>query len=95
MKASVTILEVNMEVEYDFNITTHGSQESWSSYGGDPAEPAEFDIKILGLEFPKQHADVRLEIPEWLKDMLTTHLLERDDINAIVQQADQESDYDE
>ncbi len=91
MKATVTLFDaVNLEVEYDFKITAHGCPESWSSYGGDPAEPAEFDIEILGIEFPKQHADVHLDLPEWLKDILTAHLLERDDINEIVQEADYE-----
>ena len=91
MKATVTLLDsVNLEVEYDFKITAHGCGESWSVYGGDPAEAAEFDIEILGIEFPKQHADVHLDMPDWLRDLLTTHLLERDDINAIVQQADYE-----
>lgn len=95
MKATVNILESNFEVEYDFNITAHGSPESWTAYGGDPAEPAEFDIEILGITFPKQDAD--LDLPNWLKDLLATHLLERDDINEIVQKADQEhsSDYQE
>lgn len=94
MKATVTILETNFEVEYDFDITTHGSLESWSHYGGDPAEPAEFDLTILGISVPNQAADVTLELPPWLSDLILNHLYERDDINAIVHYADQESDYD-
>lgn len=90
MKAMVSILENNLEVEYDLKITASGSPESWSSYGGDLAEPAEFEIEVLGIEFPGQHADVFLVLPEWLRDLLTTHLLERDDINEIAQRADQE-----
>lgn len=90
MKAAVTILEQNMEVEYDFHITAHGSSGAGPSFGGpgEPPEPAEFDIEILGLSFPKQAADVELEVPQWLKDMLQTYLYEREDINEIVQMAD-------
>jgi hypothetical protein len=96
MKATVTILDTNLEVEYDFEITAHGCPERGPSYssGGEPAEPAEFELEVLGIEFPKQHADVHLELPEWLKDMLTSHLYERDDINEIVQRADSECGYD-
>ena len=93
MKADVTILDTNLEVEYDYKITASGSPESWSAYGGDPAVAAEFEIEVLGIAFPKQTADApELELPTWLKDMLTAHLYERDDINKIVQRADQERD---
>ncbi len=90
MKAKVDILGVTMEAEYEFDITSRGCGPSGPtrySSGGEDGEPAEFDITILGLKFPKQDADVYLDIPEWLKDMLDTHLAERDDINEIVQQA--------
>ncbi len=89
-KAAVTILETNFDVEYDFKITAHGSPASYSSYGGDPAEPAEFEIEIIELRTPRQHADVHFEIPAWLDDLLCTHLSERDDVNNVVQQADHE-----
>lgn len=96
METTATILGIDMEVEWDYTITTHGNGGTAPSltYPGDPPEPAEFDIEILGLKFPKQAADVHLDLPDWLKDALTTHLLERDDINAIVQQADQDRAYD-
>lgn len=91
MKVDVTILDTNLEVEYDYKITASGSPESWSAYGGDPAEAAEFEIEVLGIAFPKQAADApELELPTWLKDILTTHLYNRDDVNEIVQRADQE-----
>lgn len=97
MIATVTILETNFEVEYDFEITSHGSLGCAPSlsYPGDPPEPCEFDITILGIEVPKQAADVILDLPKWLSDLIATHLYERDDINEIVQQADQDrGDYD-
>ena len=94
---TVTILETNFEVDYDFTITASGSPETGPSYssGGEPAEPAEFDIEVIGLRLPKQHADVHLDIPPWLNDMLCTHLAERDDVNDLVQRADQERGYDD
>lgn len=98
MIATVTILETNFEVEYDYDITASGCGESWSAYGGDPAEPAEFDLTILGIAAPNQAADVTLELPIWLSDLILNHLYERDDINEIVQKADQERggyDYDD
>lgn len=99
MKATVTILETNFEVTYDFNITAGGSPETGPSYssGGEPAEPAEFDIEIIELRLPNQNADVTLDVPKWLEEMLATHLSERDDINEIVQRADQDrsSDFDD
>lgn len=96
MKATVTILETNFEVEWDFEITAHGNSGCAPSlsYPGDPPEPCEFDITILSIAIPNQAADATLELPTWLSDLIATHLYERDDINAIVQQADQDSDYD-
>ncbi len=93
---TIDIAGVELEVEYDFNITASGNGGTAPSltYPGDPPEPAEFNITINTLRFPKQHADVpNLEIPAWLKDLLEQHLSERDDINDIVQLADQERDY--
>lgn len=100
MKAIVTILETAFEVEYDFDITAGGSPESGPSFssGGEPAEPAEFDIEVLGISVPKQPADVTLEMPDWLRDVIATHLCERADINDVVQQADRDrgaDDYDD
>jgi hypothetical protein len=96
MKTTITILENNIDVEWGFNITTHGNLgvAPSLSYPGDPPEPAEYDIEVLGIEFPKQAADVTLELPTWLKDLIATHLYERDDINEIVQRADQDRDGD-
>lgn len=93
MEAVVEIAGQELIVEYVFKITSHGCPATGPSYasGGEPAEPAEFEIEVLGARFPKQHADVPApELPEWLKDVLTTHLSERDDINDIVQRADYE-----
>ena len=93
METTVEIAGHELIVEYDFKITAHGNPgvAPSLSYPGDPPEPAEFTIEILGLRFPKQHADVpELTVPEWLKDILSTHLAERDDINAIIQKADYE-----
>jgi hypothetical protein len=89
MKAAVTILDTNLEVEYDFKITAHGCPERGPSYssGGEPAEPAEFELEVLGIETV---AGMDLELPKWLKDLLTEHLYEREDINEIVQRADSE-----
>jgi hypothetical protein len=91
--ATIQICGEDFEVEYDFKITHSGSPESYSSYGGDPAEPAEFEIELLALQRPKQpDAAPGLEMPKWLKDLIEQHLSERDDINEIVQQADMERD---
>ena len=97
MKATITILENELEVEFDFEITAHGSAGCAPSlsYAGDPPEAAESDIEVLGLEFPKQAADVHLDVPTWLKDLIATHLAERDDINEIVQNADQDRSSDD
>lgn len=97
MITTITILENNLEVEWNYDITAHGNNGCAPSlsYPGDPPEPCEFDIEILGVEFPKQAADITLELPLWLKQIIASHLYERDDINEIVQQADQDcGDYD-
>lgn len=92
MKSDVAIFDNTLEVEFDFKITAHGSLGCGPSlsYPGDPPEAAEFDIEIIELRFPKQHSDVHLDIPQWLNDLLVAHLYERDDVNEIVQQADQD-----
>lgn len=95
MEATAEIAGHELIVEYVFKITAHWCPQTGPTYssGGEPAEPAEFEIEVLGLRFPKQHADVpELAMPEWLKDILTTHLSERDDINDIIQRADYERD---
>lgn len=99
MNCTVTILETNFDVEYDFDITASGSCGTAPSltYPGDPEEPAEFDIEVLGIALSAK-PDVELELPAWVKDLLTAHLYERQDINDIVQQADRDKgsyDYDE
>lgn len=99
MKATVTLLETNLEVEYDFNITTGGcSSNGWD----EPGWAAEFDIEVLGISFSGKSShpsapDIELQLPKWLSDLLATHLSAREDINTIVQQADQDrgSDYDD
>ena len=90
MRATVTILETNFEVEWTFKITASGSPETGPSYysGGEPATGAEFELEVLSLHLPKQ--DAELELPKWLNDLIATDLYERDDINDIVQQADYE-----
>ncbi len=95
MEAEVEIAGETMIVEYVFEITAHGSPQSGPSYssGGEPAEAAEFDIEVLGIDWPNRSklSDVPVpELPTWLRDLLATHLAERDDINEIVQQADYE-----
>ena len=95
--AAVDIAGLEMLVEYDFDITLSGNSGAAASlsYAGDPPEPAEFNIDVLGLKFVNQAADVPdPEMPGWLKDVLTTHLSERDDVNDVVQSADQERGYD-
>ena len=97
MNAIVTILETNFDVEYVYDITAHGSSGTAPSltYPGDPEEPAEFDIEVLGITLSAK-PDAELECPVWLKDLLTEHLYERADINDVVQQADRDraSDHD-
>ena len=93
--AEIEILGQQILVDYEFRITSRGSPESGPSYysGGEPAEPAEFEIAVFGLRWPKKDADVpEPDMPEWLKDLITTHLYERDDINHIVQTADMNDD---
>lgn len=88
-QVTVTLLETNFEVEYDFKITTHGYGDSGPSleHPGDPPEPAEFDLEILSINLPKGS---ELELPDWLKKIIEQHLYERDDVNDAVQEADQE-----
>lgn len=93
--AEIDILGQQFLVEYEFKITSRGSPESGPSYysGGEPAEAAEFEIEVFGLRWPKKDADVpEPDMPEWLRDLITTHLSERDDINDIVQDADMHDD---
>lgn len=96
MEATVEIAGHELIVDYEFKITSRGCPATGPSYssGGEPAEAAEFEITVLGARFPKQHADVpELEIPKWLEDILVWHLMERDDVNEIVQQADYDPYY--
>jgi hypothetical protein len=92
MEAEIEIVGLTMIVEYVFKITSHAYPATGPSYasGGEPGGPAEFEIEVLGIAFPKQHADVELELPTWLKDTITTHLYDREDINEIIQRADYE-----
>ena len=61
---TVEIADKELICEYDFKITAHGAPE--------PGFGAEFEVR---LRFPNQAADhPDLEIPAWLKDLLTTYL---------------------
>jgi hypothetical protein len=92
MRAQVTLLEQNYEVEYDFKITSYGCPATGPSYssGGEPAEGPEFEITV--------HEIVGKEgLPDWLKLLLEEHLAERDDIIELVNEAasePEEPDYD-
>jgi hypothetical protein len=33
----------------DYRVTSYGAPESWSSYGGDPAEPPEWEVDSIVL----------------------------------------------
>ena len=95
-EAVVEIVGVEMLVDYEYDITYRGCAAHMGSlsYEGHPAEAAEFEITVHGVRFPKQAADLPiLDLPEWLKDLITTHLLERDDINDVVQKSAQDPDY--
>lgn len=97
MRVAIEILGQELIVEYVAKITSHGAPATGPSYssGGEPAEPMEFEIEILGVTFPKQHADVPDPIiPEWLSDLIMSHLHERDDVYEVVQQSD-DYDYDD
>lgn len=94
-EASVTIADQELIVEYEFKITARGYPDTRPSLS-DPGEPgagAEFEITVLGARLRKLGGEVEIEMPQWLKDVLTTHLSERDDINDIVQEADSDPDY--
>lgn len=80
MEATIELAGREMIVEYVFKITSYGCPQTGPSYT--------FELEILGLRFPKQHADVpELEMPEWLSGILNTYLAERDDVNEIIQRA--------
>ena len=77
--AVISLLDQEILVDYKIRITFRGSPETGPSYssGGEPAEPAEFDIEVLGLRWPKKDADVSDPfMPEWLRDLIETHIAE-------------------
>lgn len=81
MKAHIEILGQEFLVDFDFKMTSAGYPETGPSFSspGEPAEAPEFDITVIELDFAKRHADVpQPEMPEWLKDTITTYLLEDD-----------------
>lgn len=96
MLSDIVLLETNFVVEWDYDITASGSSGTAPSlnYPGDPPEPCEYEIEVLTLY--REHEKKELEFPDWLKDLLTEHLYNRDDVNELVQQAiaDQAMDYD-
>lgn len=90
MFITVTILEENFDVEYDFDITSHGSPGVSPSlnYPGDPPEAPEFDLEILAIYKPKNKEP--LEIPSWLKDLLLEYLYNSDLVLEAVYEATQD-----
>jgi hypothetical protein len=92
MKTEIDICGQTLLVEYEFKITSRGHKGTRPSFDdpGSPPEAAEFEIDVHGVHFP---ADVELELPRWLKDVLITHLMESDDVNRIVQDADRDPFY--
>ena len=95
MEAEIEIAGHDLIVEYEIKITSHSYPATGPSYasGGEPGGGPEFEITVHGLRFAKQHADVpALAIPQWLEDILCTHLAERDDIYDAVCRAEYEND---
>jgi len=94
MLSDIVLFETNFAVEWDYDITAHGNGGTAPSmnYPGDPPEACEYTIEVLALY--KEHDKKELEFPAWLKDLITEHLYQRDDINDLVQQADQDRAYD-
>lgn len=93
MEATIEIAGREMIVEYDIKITAHGNNGTAPSlsYPGDPPEPCEFEVDVLGIDFPKRDADVlQPELPRWLADIIATHLSERDDIYQVADEIDRD-----
>jgi hypothetical protein len=97
-QATIEICGAEFTAEFEFNITAHGNPGSRPSldHPGDAPEAAEFDIEVLSLRGDAQPKDSPdLEMPAWLKATIEEHLQERDDINAIVQEADSDRERDD
>jgi hypothetical protein len=96
--ATIEICGAEFIAEFEFEITAHGSPGVGPSlnYPGDPPEAAEFEITVHSLRGDAQAKDSPdLEMPAWLKATIEEHLQERDDINAIVQEADSDRERDD
>jgi len=54
MRISLNFMGFDFIVEVDYEVTSYGSPEVWTQYGGDPAEPPEWEINsiILYQDFP-------------------------------------------
>ena len=93
MEAEVEIAGHELIVEWDFKITSHSYPATGPSYasGGEPGGGPEFDLTVLSIRLHNQHADVQLDMPQWLRDIICTHLAERDDIYDIVCRAEYEN----
>ena len=94
--AIIEICGAEFIAEFEFEITAHGSPGVGPSlnYPGDPPEAAEFEITVHSLRVNAQpEGSPDLELPAWLKAIIEEHLQERDDVCAIVQEADRDPYY--
>jgi len=54
MQISLNFMGYDFIVEVDYEVTSYGSPEAWTQYGGDPSEPPEYEINSIFLyqDFP-------------------------------------------
>ena len=92
MEADIEIAGHDLTVEYEIKITSHSYPATGPSYysGGEPGGGPEFELTVLGLRVHEGAPE--LEMPVWLRALITTHLAERDDIYDAVCQAEYEDD---
>ncbi len=89
MHAMFQIAKADYLVEFSYRITATGRPARGPSYacGGEPADPMEYEVTVKTI-VPDDGTNVfpTLEMPEWLKDALTLHLQESDEVYAAIEE---------
>ena len=95
---SIQIAGADYIVEYAYKITAKATPARGPSYasGGEPADPMEYEVTVKSI-VPDDGSNVfpTLEMPEWLKDALTLHLQESDEVYAEIEEDAAERDADD
>ena len=92
MKCNIIIAGHDYSVEFDYDITSHGTSPSWT----DPGDPAEWVIDgdlTLKADGHGDNKDAELEVPKWLYETICQAIYDDEKVNSKIQEASWDAEH--